>query len=110
LYKPGDEIYRDLSPDEEVRRLARVPLAQQPGTVWEDGLASDLLGRVVEKVSGIRLADYLEQRLFKPLKMLDTAFSVAAPKMGRLAQPLDLDPATGKPNTVIDVSKEPGND
>jgi CubicO group peptidase (beta-lactamase class C family) len=112
LYKPGVRDYdaRDLTPAEEVERLAKAPLAHQPGTVWEYSLAVDLLGRVVEAASGKRLADFLDERLFKPLKMQDTAFWVPGAKMGRLAQPLTVDPASGQANKLIDVAAEPNND
>ena len=85
LYLPGVRDYdaRDLTPAEEVERLAKAPLAHQPGTVWEYSLAVDLLGRVVEAASGKRLADFLAQRLFEPLKMQDTGFWVPGAKMGR---------------------------
>jgi CubicO group peptidase (beta-lactamase class C family) len=112
LYLPGIRDYdvRDLSPAEEVERLAKAPLAHQPGTVWEYSLAVDLLGRVVEAASGKRLADFLAERLFEPLKMHDTAFWVPSGKMGRVAQPLAVDLASGRPNKLIDVSIEPKND
>jgi CubicO group peptidase (beta-lactamase class C family) len=112
LYLPGVRDYdaRDLTPAEEVERLAKAPLAHQPGTVWEYSLAVDLLGRVVEAASGKRLADFLAQRLFEPLKMHDTGFWVPGAKMGRVAQPLAVDFASGQPIKVIDVSKEPKND
>ena len=112
LYKPGARDYdvRDLTPAEEVERLAKAPLAHQPGTVWEYSLAVDLLGRVVEAASGKRLADFLDERLFKPLRMQDTAFWVPGAKMGRLAQPLAVDPASGQANKLIDVAAEPNND
>ncbi len=112
LYLPGVRDYdaRDLTPAEEVERLAKAPLAHQPGTVWEYSLAVDLLGRVVEAASGKRLADFLAQRLFEPLKMQDTGFWVPGAKMGRVAQPLAVDFASGQPIKVIDVSKEPKND
>jgi len=112
LYKPGARDYdvRDLTPAEEVERIAKAPLAHQPGTVWEYSLAVDLLGRVVEAASGKRLADFLDERLFKPLRMQDTAFWVPGAKMGRLAQPLAVDPASGQANKLIDVAAEPNND
>jgi CubicO group peptidase (beta-lactamase class C family) len=112
LYLPGVRDYdaRDLTPAEEVERLAKAPLAHQPGTVWEYSLAVDLLGRVVEAASGKRLADFLAQRLFEPLKMQDTGFWVPGAKMDRVAQPLAVDFASGQPIKVIDVSKEPKND
>jgi CubicO group peptidase (beta-lactamase class C family) len=101
---------RGVTPDEEVAGLAKAPLVHQPGTVWDYSLAVDVLGRVVEKASGMRLADFLEERLFKPLKMSDSGFWVAKEKLPRLAQALAVDPATGKPNKLIDVTAEPKND
>ena len=105
-----DEDVRGLSPAEEVERFAKVPLAHQPGTVWEYSLATDMLGRVVEAASGKRLADFLDERLFKPLGMNDTAFFVAKDKLGRLAEALPVDAATGKPIKLYDVSAVPNND
>ena len=111
LYKSAiDFDARDLTPAEEVERLANVPLAHQPGTVWEYSLASDVLGRVVEAASGERLADFLDKRLFKPLKMNDTGFWVSQDKISRLAVPLPTDITSGKPNILIDVSVAPAND
>jgi CubicO group peptidase (beta-lactamase class C family) len=112
LYLPGVRDYdaRDLTPAEEVERLAKAPLAHQPGTIWDYSLAVDLLGRVVEAASGKRLSDFLAQRLFEPLKMQDSGFSVPAAKIGRLALPLAVDFASGQPIKLIDVSKEPKND
>ena len=112
LYKPGDIDFdaRDLSPAEQVRRLAQVPLLRQPGAAWEYSLATDVLGRVIEAASGQRLGDFMAQRIFGPLGMKDTAFLVPADKMNRLAGPFDKDPATGTPFKLIDVSRPPGND
>jgi len=101
---------RDVTPDDEVAGLTNAPLVHQPGTVWEYSLAVDVLGRVVEKASGMRLADFLDERLFKPLKMADTGIWIPKEKMPRLAQALPIDPATGKPNKLIDVSTQPKND
>jgi len=96
---------RGLTPAEEVAGLAKAPLAHQPGTVWEYSLASDVLGRVVEAASGMRLADFLQKRLFEPLKMDDSGFWVPKEKMGRLAQT-----APDNPVKVIDISAPPKND
>ena len=101
---------RGLSPTDEVTGLAKAPLVHQPGTVWEYSLASDVLGRVVEQASGMRLGDFLEQRLFAPLGMVDTGFSVPQADAARLAEPLATDPATGAANALIDVSAPPAND
>jgi CubicO group peptidase (beta-lactamase class C family) len=105
-----DADLRAWSPDEEVERIAKAPLAHQPGTVWEYSMAVDVLGRVVEAVSGERLADFLDERLFKPLAMNDTAFFVAAEKLGRLAEALPVDASSGKPIRLYDVTAVPGND
>jgi CubicO group peptidase (beta-lactamase class C family) len=112
LLKPGDDTYdeRDLTPADEIARLAKVPLAHQPGTTWEYGLSTDVLGRVIEKVSGQRLAEFLDERLFKPLKMVDTGFYVPKSRMDRLAHPLPVDPATNTPIALHDVSAPSAND
>ena len=68
--------------------------------MWEYSLATDMLGRVVEAASGKRLADFLDERLFKPLAMNDTAFFVPSDKLGRLAEALPVDASTGKPNKL----------
>jgi CubicO group peptidase (beta-lactamase class C family) len=111
VYKPGfDFEARDLTPQEQVERLGRAPLAHQPGTTWEYSLAVDLQGRVIEAVSGKRLADYMQERVFGPLKMVDTGFWLPRDKMARLAQSFEKDPASGLPNKLIDVSAPPAND
>jgi CubicO group peptidase (beta-lactamase class C family) len=112
IFKPGDDTYdeRDLTPADEIARLAKAPLAHQPGTTWEYGLSTDVLGRVIEKVSGQRLAEFLEDRLFKPLKMADTGFYIPKSSMDRLAHPLPVDPATNTPIKLHDVSAPPAND
>jgi CubicO group peptidase (beta-lactamase class C family) len=101
---------RGATPKEEIERLASVPLAYQPGTTWNYSLSTDVLGRVVEVASGKRLSDFLEERLFKPLKMRDTAFYVPAAKSARLAEPLEKDRFSGQPVRLIDVSAPPKND
>jgi len=102
--------YRELTAAEEVDAVAGSPLAHQPGRVWEYGLSTDVLGRVVEAVSGKRLGEFLEARIFKPLQMADTGFSVPKDRAGRLAQPFATDPATGQPSHLIDVQAPPKND
>ena len=112
MYLPGVRDYdaRALTPQEEVERLGKAPLAHQPGTVWEYSVAVDVLGRVVEAASGERLADLMDKRIFKPLKMNDSAFWVPPEKMSRVAQPLAVDLPSGQPINVIDVSAQPKND
>jgi CubicO group peptidase (beta-lactamase class C family) len=101
---------RQLAPDEQIARMATVPLAFQPGTTWNYSLSSDMLGRVVEKASGKRLADFLEERLFKPLGMKDTGFWAPAGKLARVAETLEKDRFAGRGFPLIDVSSQPKND
>ena len=111
VFKPDlDYDSRTLSGSEMAEGLGKAPLAQQPGTAWEYSLSVDVQGRVVEAVSGKRLNDFMQERLFKPLKMTDTGFSVPASKLPMLAEAFSKDPATGVTNKLIDVSKTPGND
>jgi len=110
VFKPDmDYNARDLTPDEEVENLSKAPLVHQPGTAWEYSLAVDVLGRVVEKASGMPLQDYLAEHVLKPLDMKDTGFYVPKDQLARLAEPLPNDPETGKPNKVLDVSVPPKN-
>jgi CubicO group peptidase (beta-lactamase class C family) len=101
---------RNLSGAEMAERLGKAPLAQQPGTTWEYSLSVDIQGRVIEAVTGQRLNDFMQARLFKPLKMTETGFTVPAAHAGRVAEPFAADPATGVQNKFIDVSQTPGND
>jgi CubicO group peptidase (beta-lactamase class C family) len=75
----------DHSLAENVRRLAKLPLLHQPGTAWEYGLNTDVLGRLVEVVSGQSLDAFLAERIFRPLKMDDTHFVLPESKRSRLA-------------------------
>jgi CubicO group peptidase (beta-lactamase class C family) len=70
---------------EQVQRLGRVPLAHQPGEGWTYGLSHDVLGRLIEIVSGERFDRYLQRVLFTPLDMTDTSFFVPEAKRMRLA-------------------------
>jgi CubicO group peptidase (beta-lactamase class C family) len=110
--QPGVHEYdsRGMTSAEQVERIAKAPLAHQPGTMWEYSMAVDILGRVVEAASGKRLAVVLDERLSKPLKMTDTSFWLPAAKMPRLAQPLAVDLTSGQKISVLDVSAEPAND
>ena len=111
IYQPSiDFDARTPSSAEMVDRLGKAPLAQQPGTVWEYSLSVDVQGRVIEAVTGQRLGDFLQARIFQPLKMKDTGFAVSAANLPRLAEPFPKDPATGAPVKLIDVSQTPGND
>lgn len=111
-YKPGkiDFDSRDVTPAEQVTAIARAPLIHQPGTVWEYSVASDILGRVVEAASKKRLSDFMDERLFKPLKMADSGFSVSSQNIKRVAEPFETDPWTKQKFPLMDVSAVPKND
>jgi CubicO group peptidase (beta-lactamase class C family) len=102
--------WENVTPAEQVERLARVPLAHQPGSAWEYGLSTDVLGRVVEAVSGATLGQFLQERLFAPLRMTDTAFLVPNGKAARLAQPFAKDPVSGDAVKLLDVTVAQKND
>jgi CubicO group peptidase (beta-lactamase class C family) len=87
-----ESVNADLSNEEFIKRLAAIPLAYEPGTRWEYGLSTDVLGLVVEKVSGKRLDIHLEETMFRPLKMTDTSFQAKPEQLPRLADALDADP------------------
>ncbi len=101
---------RDLTPEEQIDAFSRSPLAHHPGTVWEYSLASDLLGRVVEAVSGQRLADFLKRRLFVPLNMSDSGFWVPRKDLGRVVEPLPTDADGNETPYLFDVTRVPAND
>lgn len=94
--KPFDQIYHkaeicdglirpSFSMEENMRRLASAPLLHQPGSAYQYGLSTDVLGRLVEVVSGESLESFLRKRLLEPLGMSDTYFDLPADKWGRLA-------------------------
>jgi len=80
---------------EFVTKISKLPLAHQPGMVWEYGMSVDVLGRIVEVVSGMPFDRFLEERITKPLGMPDTAFYVSAAQAPRVVEP-QVEAATGK--------------
>jgi CubicO group peptidase (beta-lactamase class C family) len=82
-------------PDEWLRRLATLPLMHQPGEKWMYNTGSCVLGMLIARASGQRLEAFLCERIFEPLGMHDTAFSVAAAKLGRLVTSYWVDVETG---------------
>lgn len=77
---------------EFAERVAKLPLARQPGTLWRYGHSTDVLGSVIEIVSGQSLFDFLDQRIFKPLGMTSTKFVLdSAAERARMAKPLPND-------------------
>ena len=83
------------APDEWMRRLGTLPLMHQPGERWMYNTGSDVLGVLIARASGQPLETFLRERIFEPLGMKDTGFSVPAAKLDRLATSYRTDPATG---------------
>lgn len=106
LYRDANLFSPTLTLEAFSKAVAQLPLCFEPGTSWEYGHSSDILGRVVEVVSGQSLEVFMRERIFTPLKMPDTAFHVPPEKHSRLAQP-QLDPALGKPAELLDVTGTP---
>ena len=93
----------DISNADFVERLAKMPLAYQPGSTWDYSNSTDVLGRVIEVVSGQTLSGYLKTRLLDPLGMKDTSFYVAEPeRQARIAEPFDNDRSIGVNAPVFD--------
>ncbi len=90
--KPIDKFYGELrifrrgsTLEEMVQKLAKIPLLHEPGQRWTYGVSTDVLGYLVEVVSGMPFEDFLQNRLFLPLSMVDTAFSVPKEKVEKFA-------------------------
>ena len=107
LYGAKAPFRRDKPIAPFVASLGTLPLLHQPGEVWEYSIGYDVLGRVIEVVSGQTFDQFLQSRLFAPLRMVDTGFSVPEDKLARLvavpgAQPAPLsDGDVRKPQTFF---------
>ena len=84
------------APNEWMRRLGQLPLMHQPGEMWMYNTGSDVLGVLIARASGQPLETFLRERIFEPLGMKDTSFSVPAPKLDRLAISYWTDPESGE--------------
>ena len=105
IWREADLMAEDQSNEELVEKLANLPLMFEPGSTWEYSMSTDVLGRVVEIVSGKSLATFFAERITGPLGMADTAFSVPDGKVARVAEPL-IDKATGKKPPMRNVARE----
>ena len=104
LYAEADLFNADLGNAEFAERVAGLPLAEQPATKWDYGHSTDVLGRVIEVVSGQSLYQFEKQRLLDPLGMNETAFYVAdSAKRPRIAEPMPNDRAISSTTRLRDV-------
>ena len=89
-----------------IDRITKLPLAHQPGVQFEYSFSTDVLGAVVEKVSGQRLGEYLSANVWKKLGMVDATFNVPADKRSRIAKPFALNPLDSKPQSIAVVDQQ----
>ena len=82
----------DITADQMLKNLGQIPLANQPGTVWEYSISVDVLGLLLERVAQKPLDAILNELLLAPLGMKDTTWWVQADQLGRIAETLDSDP------------------
>ena len=92
LYKKADLWNDRVTLKDFIQRLSRLPLVQQPGTAFYYGVNTDVLGYLVQVVSGKPLEVYLQERMFGPLRMSDTGFDVPPEKLNRLAKLYETGP------------------
>ncbi|MEQ8692949.1 MAG: serine hydrolase domain-containing protein, partial [Pseudomonadales bacterium] len=86
LYRKAELMNRNMNLKEFVTRLGQIPLQYEPGTRWHYSVAVDVQGRLVEAISGMTFWEFLRTRIFEPLDMKDTYFTVPEDKLPRLAQ------------------------
>jgi CubicO group peptidase (beta-lactamase class C family) len=103
----GANIYDySLSLAEMVAKFAKLPLAHQPGTTWDYSMSTDVLGRIIEVVSGQDLDRFVQQRIAEPLHLQATGFTVSPAQANDLAEP-QIDPSTGKrPPMIVDPTSK----
>ena len=94
-YREANVFDPNQTSAEFVAKLAQLPLQHQPGEVWDYSMSTDVLGCMVEEISGMDLDRFIEARITAPLGMSDTGFTVAREKAERIAEP-QIDPRTGK--------------
>lgn len=107
MYAKASVRDRAITNAQHAEMVAAMPLMCQPGTEWNYSRATDILGRVIEVVSGKSLSAYLAERILAPLRMSETAFHTGAENAHRLAQPFDTDPWTGDKVALFDMLEKP---
>jgi CubicO group peptidase (beta-lactamase class C family) len=107
MYMAAKVASRAQSSADQVATLGRMPLLHQPGTRWEYGRSTDVVGRLVEVLSGQPLGVFFEQRILGPLGMVDTAFHVPQHHHFRLAEAFAQDPESGAGVRLLEVRDPP---
>jgi len=89
-----------LTKQQAIDTLSACPLLFEPGAAWEYGFSTDVLGFVVEAVTGQTLGEYLSQHVWQPLGLTNMAFELNETTRQRYARPFDVDPISGTPQTL----------
>jgi CubicO group peptidase (beta-lactamase class C family) len=90
---------------EFIEKISNAPLLYHPGTVWDYSLSVDVLGLIVQAVTGQPLSAFLAERIWGPLGMVDTSFTISDAKRSRYALALPNDPLTNRPQSVLHAGK-----
>jgi CubicO group peptidase (beta-lactamase class C family) len=107
LYKQSRLRSRQISNAEHAALVASLPLMCQPGAEWNYSRSTDILGRIIEVVSGKTLGAFLTERILAPLQMAETAFHTGEENAGRLAEPFPTDPWTGEKVQLFNMLEKP---
>jgi CubicO group peptidase (beta-lactamase class C family) len=107
LYRQSKLRSRKISNAEHAAIVASLPLVCQPGAEWNYSRSTDILGRIIEVVSGKTLSAFLTERILAPLQMAETAFHTGEENAHRLAEPFPTDPWTGENVQLFDMLEKP---
>ncbi|MGB8605429.1 serine hydrolase domain-containing protein [Bradyrhizobium sp.] len=107
MYKQSQLRSRKITNAEHAALVASLPLMCQPGAEWNYSRSTDILGRIIEVVSGKSLSAFLTERILAPLHMAETAFHTGEENVGRLAEPFPTDPWTGDKVQLFNMLEKP---
>src|SRR5579872_883106 len=107
LYQQSRVRSRKISNAEHAALVASLPLICQPGAEWNYSRSTDILGRLIEIISGKTLGAFLTERILAPLQMTETAFHTDASNASRLAEPFAADPWTGDTVQLFNMCEKP---
>jgi CubicO group peptidase (beta-lactamase class C family) len=107
LYQQSRLRSRKITNAEHAALVASLPLLCQPGAEWNYSRSTDILGRIIEVVSGKSLGAFLTERILAPLQMTETAFHTGAENAGRLAEAFPTDPWSGEKVQLFNMLEQP---
>jgi CubicO group peptidase (beta-lactamase class C family) len=107
LYQQSRLRSRKITNAEHAAMVASLPLICQPGAEWNYSRSTDILGRILEVVSGKSLSAFLTERILAPLQMAETAFHTGAENAGRLAEAFSTDPWNGEKVQLFNMLEKP---